>query len=439
MRRHVRWLYGELPELVREEVLDENAAQRLRSYYEPFADPRPPYGLIAFGLLGALLIGAGIALLFAHNWPLWGRSAHLTAAFSPVVLSQLLVLWVLFFRRQRAYLWTEGSGALLVLTLGACIALIGQTYHAAGSLADFLWLWMLLSLPLTYLLRSLTVALIYLAGITLWAFAAQEYGNHALGFWLLLIGVLPYYMMLLVRDRHSARASTLGWALCLCLTVATAFTLERTVPGLWLIVYTALFSCFFLTDAYRLSPADGHRFRPLQVFGVLGLAGLALLTTWGWTWEGIGWRHARIGWGFTESGNIHDHVLSGLLLTAALLLIAYGWRRLGWHRLALAALPVLVAAAFALITLGLAPIYVVWLFNLYVLAVGVLVLLEAMRRNSIMLLNAGLSLLFVLIAARFFDAGLSFLERGIAFVILGLMFLIANLMARRRLAGTPTA
>jgi hypothetical protein len=52
--------------------------------------------------------------------------------------------------------------------------MISQTYHMPGSLDQFLITWMLLSLPVVYLMRSVTSLLVYLAGITSWSFTAND-------------------------------------------------------------------------------------------------------------------------------------------------------------------------------------------------------------------------------------------------------------------------
>jgi len=68
-KKGVRWLYGELPQLVEQGVLTSDAAERLRGHYGEAEPLRPArLAVVVFGVFGALLIGAGIILMLAHNW-----------------------------------------------------------------------------------------------------------------------------------------------------------------------------------------------------------------------------------------------------------------------------------------------------------------------------------------------------------------------------------
>jgi Predicted membrane protein (DUF2157) len=66
---HIKWLYNELPELVAKGILPEGAATQLKNHYGEI-DEKPAYNIaiILAAILGAILIGGGIILLFAHNW-----------------------------------------------------------------------------------------------------------------------------------------------------------------------------------------------------------------------------------------------------------------------------------------------------------------------------------------------------------------------------------
>ena len=68
-QKAIRWLYDELPRLVAQGVLTPDTETRLRAHYGPLEAPRPArLAVIVFGVLGALLIGAGVILVLAHNW-----------------------------------------------------------------------------------------------------------------------------------------------------------------------------------------------------------------------------------------------------------------------------------------------------------------------------------------------------------------------------------
>src|SRR5207342_2881957 len=106
-RRHIEWINRELPDLVADGVLSPEAAARLRDHYGAASTtPRRPWALVAFGILGAVLIGAGIILLLAHNWDSFSRELRTVLAFMPLVITQALAGWVLWTGKQGAA-WRE--------------------------------------------------------------------------------------------------------------------------------------------------------------------------------------------------------------------------------------------------------------------------------------------------------------------------------------------
>ena len=67
--REVRWLYTEISTWVRSGILSEEGAERLRTLYgEPEGGRIRNVALIICAILGSVLVGSGIILLFAHNW-----------------------------------------------------------------------------------------------------------------------------------------------------------------------------------------------------------------------------------------------------------------------------------------------------------------------------------------------------------------------------------
>jgi hypothetical protein len=75
-------------------------------------------------------------------------------------------------------------------------------------------------------------------------------------------------------------------------------------------------------------------------------------------------------------------------------------------------------------------------FNVWLLVVGILTLVEGIRQLELGTANRGLLALGALIVARFFDTELSFLARGIAFVVLGIACFSLNIWLMRRVRQT---
>ena len=80
----IRWLYKELPDLVAKGILTREGADRLQGYYgEVKSISRATITLIILGTVGALLIGMGIILLFAHNWEQLSRFMRAILSLAP--------------------------------------------------------------------------------------------------------------------------------------------------------------------------------------------------------------------------------------------------------------------------------------------------------------------------------------------------------------------
>ena len=77
------------------------------------------------------------------------------------------------------------------------------------------------------------------------------------------------------------------------------------------------------------------------------------------------------------------------------------------------------------------------LFNFYVFATGVALLVMGVRRHQLGTVNGGMLILSALVLCRFFDSDLGFVLRGVVFIALGAGFLIANFLLLRRKPAAP--
>jgi uncharacterized membrane protein len=161
-RRAVRWLRGQLPELVAAGAISPENEAAIDRYYGP-AEPRTNFGFIILATLGAALVGAGIILLIAHNWDDFSRAARTVIAFIPLLVAQALVVFVLL-RRNESPAWRESVAVFDVAAVGTAISLIRQTYQIQGSFESFMRIWLILSIPIVYLLRTTLGAILYVVG-----------------------------------------------------------------------------------------------------------------------------------------------------------------------------------------------------------------------------------------------------------------------------------
>ena len=115
-------LKKDIAELLREDIISNEVAQKITDYYFKKKGQSGNRILIAFGILGALLVGLGIILITAHNWSELDKSTKLIIAFSPLVLSQLLCAYTIIFKPNAVAL-REVASTLLFFAVGTSMGL----------------------------------------------------------------------------------------------------------------------------------------------------------------------------------------------------------------------------------------------------------------------------------------------------------------------------
>jgi len=431
MKKHIRWLYDELPVLVKEGVLSEAYAHALRDHYgEVKAHSGRMVALTICSILGALLIGAGIILLLAHNWQDLSRPIRTVLAIAPLLAAQAAGGWCLVKGKESAA-WREGISTFIMLMIGSSIALIGQTYHIPGNLTQFLFVWMVLGLPLMYLYRSVIPCLVYLAGIIGWAGSSQYDGGHGLLFWVLYAAAIPHLLLTMRKDRYSIASGILGWGFCIQ-ACWIGVALERTVPGLWIIVYMGLFSTLYLAGAYWFDDAESGWQKPMQLVGAAGIAILTLMFTYEWAWDDVGWRCWRYGYRYHQGAVWADFLLAGLTPIAALILMVTAVRRGQIWRVSYGAAAIVGVIGFAIASTHTRETPCIMLCNAYAFVLGIATIVYGIRNGRIGTVNGGMGILSALIVLRFFDEEFSFVVRGVAFIVLGIGFLSTNIVLARR-------
>lgn len=429
MSNRREWLLAEIDRWVRDGVVDPSIADRLRAMYPPGAAGSRSVARIGLSVLGALLLGGGIILLLAHNWADLSRPMRTAVALAPLVIAQALAVWGAFRGHDGAG-WREGLGVFWTLSIGAAIAMVGQVYHLSGSYDAFMMTWLILGAPVIYLMRSSLAAVLFLAGVVSWTGPHAGESAKALWFWPLAAVVVPLLLRSSAVGLFTSGLALLRWALAAALAAGVGMTLSHVIPGLWTVAYAALFAVYYGIDATLLRDAPSLWHRPMRVVGIAGFFVVALLLTYGWPWERIGWHHLRADapmWHFVLDGGV---VLA--LLGAATTLAVMRRAQLAGPGFFPTAFPALAAVGYVLTTSLATPVLSMLLINLYLFAFGVALFVSGLRIASLARVNAGMGAMAVLIGLRFFDSDLSLVSRGIVFVVLGAAFLTVNSILSRR-------
>ena len=411
-----KYILEDLTELREAGVISEATSEAIKAYYNRKAQAAPNRMILVFGILGAVLVGLGIILIIAHNWDNLSRGVKVFYALLPLILSQSVCAYALF-RKTDSRTWREASSVFLFFSIAASISIVSQVYNIPGGLSGFIFIWMLLSIPLVYVMQSAMSSLLVICGITVYACSLSyfEYPREiAWYYWPMLASLLPFFFRLM-RTRAGNFVNFHTWVIALSVIV-TLNMFNQAGNYYMFIAYISLFSLFILLAESGPFASERGRNNALGITGNLGLTFILLLLTFRFVWEDIA-RTTRV---LDEA----FYVSLVVTLVAAAFLV-----RLIVSKGISAISP--TAFSFLLFIIlfelgGIQPTLVQWLVNILVLALAVFTTWRGAEGNNIFVLNYGLLILAALIICRFFDTDMSFIVRGILFLIVGISFFGAN-------------
>ena len=169
MSKDHRWLAAEIDRWVAEGLVTADQGARIRARYGPAGDAQPAYswGLIVFFALGAIVIGLGVILLFAYNWAGIPKAGKLAIVFGAITGAHAAGLYFSGRNDWRAVLG-EGTLALGTMLFGAGIWLVAQIYHIDEHFPTGFLVWGLGALALAWAVPSITQAIIATIVLTIW-------------------------------------------------------------------------------------------------------------------------------------------------------------------------------------------------------------------------------------------------------------------------------
>ena len=445
-RRAVRWLRGQLPELVAAGTISSENAAAIERHYGSVESPGN-LGFVILATVGAALVGAGIILLIAHNWDDLSRAARTVIAFLPLVVAQVLVGFVLL-RRDKSRPWREVVAIFDVAAVATAISLISQTYQIQGSFADFMKVWLLLSIPIVYLLRTTVGACAYAIGLIVWLFAREmafmARSPSPMFFWIAFLLIVPYFLLRYWKNRESRETTALSIFLVAALTFAIGFTADFAKSDLGCVAFAGFFTAIYLAGI-KFFPPRGERLHFVALLGGIGIGVTAIVLSFESSWH----MGREFFWGDrTFEANI------AFAFEFLFPIVAIAWAARGAFRkhfqfsIAAALIPIVAAVALGIANICEASagqsIYATncsfaaaALMNCYALWLGVDILVRGIRANSVARANFGLLLIAALAISRFFDSELSFVTRGLGFIVVGAGFLVANILLFKKRSASP--
>lgn len=419
-----------LPELVKEQVITEETATRIRQYYQHKPETTGNRLFIVFGIIGALLVGLGIVLIIAHNWDDLSKTIKLSLALLPLLVAQVICAGVCW-KIPHNIAWRESSSVFLMLSIAAGISIISQVYNIDGTLAGFLLLWMALSLPVIYVMRSSLVSMLVIIG-TAWYGCEVSYFHYLQGiawwYWVLTALTLPWYLYIAKKNPRSNYVHVQSWLLAFSVVI-TLGMFGGSHEELMLLTYLNVFGVFVC--AGQLKPFSEGRLitnAPL-VIGSLGTIAILLTLSFKWFWTEI--HEDSFAW--REVVEFPVYVITDVIAAVAL---AFVLKQKAIRQINLKSITFIVTSLLFFIALS-QPVLSQVSINILVFGIGVATIRDGAHNNRLSILNYGLLILTALITCRFFDMNVSFVIRGLLFIGVGAGFFVANFwMIKRRKTET---
>ena len=436
--KEIKWLYKEIPSLIEKGVLNDESATKLRSHYgEPSKTASYNTIFIISAILGSLLIGLGVILVFAYNWDNFSRGARTVLSFVPLLVAQAFYAYA-FFKKKDSIPWIEATSGFLMLMLGSTLALIGQTYNTDSTLSEYLFTWMLLSIPLMYIRNATIPLVLYLVGIT-WRYFLSEhhfFSRHTdlgqmLEFWLFFLAVIPSMVMNIRSSSYTVRANIIGWFSASCIFISS-YRVFIFQDGLPLLFYQAcIFTLLYVIGKFLCDHEEKISKKPFQVIGIIGIYILMITCTYDKFWKN--YRNEYWGW----DHHIHrDHFLFYVLAFIALGLIIAGVVRKVMKKEHINFIPALFPALIglgSLLTKHDDEYIAAALCDAYLFVYGVFYIVSGVQLERFSLVNTGMFFVCSLICIRFVSSDVDFIVKGVVFILLGASFLGVNYWLAQRL------
>ncbi|MEP6647404.1 MAG: DUF2157 domain-containing protein [Saprospiraceae bacterium] len=417
----------EITELLSAGVITPEVAYRINSYYDSKTEPSQNRQVIVFGILGAIMVSLGIILILAHNWDNLSRLIKTIVAFLPLVFGQLICGYTLLNKKESTA-WREASSAFLFFAIGACIGLLGQVYNVDGNLDSFLFTWLLLCVPIIYVMQSSVASLLYIAGITWYACETGYWGHSTYTpfiYWGMLLLVLPYYYLLFRKHRENNFFTFHNWLIPISVTIALG-TFSHHESELMFIAYVSLFGLLYLIGNNPFIREQKVRNNGYLVLGSLGSVGILLVLSFNFFWNDLP-DHS-----FDMKEIMHSsefHVATFLTLAALVLLI---YQKIKFRPFDIKPVELVFILFIIIFFIGIKSPIAILFINILVLTIGILTIREGTKLDHLGILNYGLLIVTTLIICRFFDVDISFAFKGLLFVAVGLGFFFANYWMMRK-------
>ena len=319
-----RWLLTRLPDFTEKKLIDSQAEENLRLHCSKMIEdltaaknaPREKENVrvkpkrdinwvpVILMIVSCALVAGGLISLIAYNWAFISRTVKIIAALLIMLGTQAAVLVCTFNGRMKKSPVREGLGLGWAIMFGAVIAFVSQILRLPSNASAFIFVWAVSSILVLYATKSDVVFFFTLILGTTFVCATKHYEDSPSLIYLLFAALVPYAFI--------RKSNVLQCSLILYAASMLGFCLDKSVPGLWIVAYTSLFTIFAMSRNKRMS----------LVFSS-ALGSMLILLCRNYFWTDIGWHFIRTSSPHHPDASVLDVVFSAGLFFSCVALALF--------------------------------------------------------------------------------------------------------------------
>lgn len=168
---------------------------------------------VVFAILGSLLAGTGVVLIFVYFWQKMPMFSKAILSFLPLLAGQSSGIFV-FFKKKDSLPWREGASVLWTAGIAATLTMIYNIFDLSIYWYTVLIIVSVLIAPVILLLKASAPVIVYYSCIIVWCFTSitENAGGWVLlvSFVLIAVGCL-YTAVMLKRENLSPVSIFMHW------------------------------------------------------------------------------------------------------------------------------------------------------------------------------------------------------------------------------------
>ncbi|MCO5234352.1 MAG: DUF2157 domain-containing protein [Chitinophagales bacterium] len=406
----------DIKELLEQGIITEDVAKNIDSYYKSRSNKYSNLLFVIFSIIGAVLVGLGVVLLVAHNWDEMSRLVQTLIAFGIVIIGQIFSIYGYLKKK----VWTEAAIAFLVISIGTCIALIGQIYNVLGNENQFIFIWMILVMPMMFLLKSKVAGVSTLLLSVIFCYVTSNENSDQvvyslLFFWPVYLGVIWFYLEECKSNAGSFFNKGFIYLLLFALISVLAQFAEKSGRLLYL-SYFLLFQLFFTLSNYSFVVQRIKYTFSLKWIGILGMNLILGVLIF----DGDVFQEGVSFYNFIKDSAIHIAAIILLFIILTLLNQSKSSYKLQF---------------FNYLFIFFTPFFLLDYFSksgylsmtILISMISLFTIYKGIKNYQFSITNIGLFLISLILLYWFLNKDYSFISRGLVFIFVGIIFFLCNL------------